>query len=315
MNRYLASRITLLIPVVLGASMVVFSVMRLTPGDPAVLMLGPEASAENVARLRAELGLDDPLPVQYVKWVSRIAQGDLGVSLWSKRPVWSEVVPKAQATLILAGASLLLSTAFGVAAGIVAATRRDTIFDRVGMLAALAGVSMPVFWLGLVLMVIFSLNLRWLPPTGMYSPTGGGFDDLLRHLVLPAVTLAAPSTAIVARLTRSAMLEVVSQDYMRTAYAKGLAERVVIYRHALKNALIPVVTVVGVQTGHLLSGAILVETVFSWPGLGSLLLSGISTRDFPIVQGVALVSALLFAIVNLVVDMLYGYLDPRIRYS
>lgn len=315
MNRYVLARLALLVPVFFGASIVVFSVMRLTPGDPAVLMLGTEATAENVARLREELGLNEPLPFQYVKWLARVVRGDLGDSLWSKRSVAAEIAPKLQATIILAVASLVLSTVIGVLAGIISAVRRNSWFDRVSIVTALVGVSMPVFWLGFVLMAIFSVELRLLPPTGMYSPTGGDLPDMLRHLILPAVTLAAPSLAVLARVTRSAMLEVINQDYVRTARAKGLAEPTIAYRHALRNALIPVITLVGVQVGQLLSGAILVETVFSWPGLGSLLLQGIGTRDFPVVQGVALVSAMIFSVVNLLVDLLYGYVDPRIRYA
>jgi ABC-type dipeptide/oligopeptide/nickel transport system permease component len=289
--------------------------MRLTPGDPAVLMLGQDATPESVAQLRRDLGLDEPLPLQYLIWLGHVLTGNLGTSLWSGRPVLLEIAPRLQATAILATASLVLSTTFGVLAGIISAVRRDTIFDRISTVGSLVGVSMPVFWLGFVLMVIFAVNLRALPPTGMYSPTGGDILDLLRHLILPAVTLAAPSTAVIARLTRSAMLEVVNEDYVRTARGKGLADRVVIRRHALRNALIPVITIIGVQAGQLLSGTILVETVFAWPGLGSLLLNGISTRDFPIVQGVALVAAVVFSAVNFVVDILYGYVDPRIRYA
>jgi peptide/nickel transport system permease protein len=233
-----------------------------------------------------------------------------------KRPVLTEVLGRFQATLILTGTALVLSTVGGLALGVASATRPNSVLDRLSAVASLFGASMPVFWLGIVLMVVFSLWLGWLPASGMYAPYGGGdARDLLSHLVLPALTLAAASVTIVARLTRSTMLEVLGQDYVRTARAKGLAERGVVIRHALKNAMIPILTVVGVQAGYLLGGAVLTETVFAWPGVGTLMVQGILARDFPLVQGCVLVIALTFVLINLCVDLLYGFLDPRIRYE
>jgi peptide/nickel transport system permease protein len=233
-----------------------------------------------------------------------------------RRPVLGEVLVRLKATLILTGTALVLSSISGVALGILSATRPNSWLDRTSAVASLFGASMPVFWLGIVLMVVFSLTLGWLPASGMYAPYGGGdLEDLLRHLVLPALTLAAASVTIVARLTRSAMLEVLGQDYIRTARAKGLVERRIVVSHALKNALVPIVTVIGVQAGYLLGGAVLTETVFAWPGVGTLMVQGILARDIPLVQGCVLVVALTFVLVNLFVDLLYAWLDPRIRYE
>jgi peptide/nickel transport system permease protein len=303
-------------PVLLGVSVVVFMVLHLSPGDPAEIMLGPQATKEDLERLRVELGLTEPLPVQYLRWLGHVVQGDLGRSLWMKRPVLAEVLVRFKATLILTGSALLLSTLGGIALGVASATRPHSLLDRLSAVASLFGISMPVFWLGIVLMVIFALWLGWLPAAGMYAPYGGGdLRDLLAHLALPAVTLAAASMTIVARLTRSTMLETLGQDYVRTARAKGVVEHRVVLRHGLRNALIPIVTVVGVQVGYLLGGAVLTETVFAWPGVGTLMVQGILARDFPLVQGCVLVVALGFVLVNLAVDLLYAWLDPRIRYE
>jgi peptide/nickel transport system permease protein len=315
-SRFLVRRLLLLVPVLMGVSVIVFLVLHLAPGDPAEIMLGSQATQEDRLRLRTELGLDDPLHVQYGRWLGHVARGDLGRSLWMRRPVLGEVLGRLQATLILTGTALFLSSVGGVALGILSATRPNSWLDRTSAVASLFGASMPVFWLGIVLMVIFALTLGWLPASGMYAPYGGGdLADLLRHLVLPALTLAAASVTIVARLTRSAMLEVLGQDYIRTARAKGLVERRVVVRHALKNALVPIVTVIGVQAGYLLGGAVLTETVFAWPGVGTLMVQGILARDIPLVQGCVLVVALTFVLVNLFVDLLYAWLDPRIRYE
>ncbi len=314
MKTYLVRRLLLVGPVLLGVSVVVFMVLHLSPGDPAEIMLGPQATKEDLERLRTELGLTEPLPVQYARWLGHVVQGDLGRSLWMKRPVLGEVLGRFQATLILTGTALLLSTVGGIALGVASATRPNSLLDRLSAVASLFGASMPVFWLGIVLMVIFALWLGWLPASGMYAPYGGGdLRDLLAHLALPAVTLAAASVTIVARLTRSTMLETLGQDYIRTARAKGLVERLVVLRHGQRNALIPIVTVVGVQAGYLLGGAVLTETVFAWPGVGTLMVQGILARDFPLVQGCVLVVALCFVLVNLAVDALYAWLDPRIR--
>jgi peptide/nickel transport system permease protein len=315
-SRFLVRRLLLLVPVLMGVSVIVFLVLHLAPGDPVEIMLGSQATQADRMRLRAELGLDDPLHVQYVRWLGQVVQGDLGRSLWMRRPVLGEVLVRLKATLILTGTALVLSSAGGVALGILSATRPNSLLDRASAVASLFGASMPVFWLGIVLMVIFSLTLGWLPASGMYAPYGGGdLADLLRHLVLPALTLAAASVTIVARLTRSAMLDVLGQDYIRTARAKGLVERRVVVRHALENALVPIVTVIGVQAGYLLGGAVLTETVFAWPGVGTLMVQGILARDIPLVQGCVLVVALTFVLVNLSVDLLYVWLDPRIRYD
>jgi peptide/nickel transport system permease protein len=315
-RRYLARRLLLLVPVLVGVSVIVFMVLHLSPGDPVEIMLGAQATQEDRARLRADLGLDQPVHVQYVRWLGHVARGDLGRSLWMKRPVLAEVLLRFQATLILAGTALLLSTTLGIALGVASATRPNSLLDRLSATASLFGASMPSFWLGIVLMVVFALRLGWLPASGMYAPYGGGgLLDLLAHLLLPAVTLAAASVTIIARLTRATMLETLGQDYIRTARAKGVVERGVVLRHGLKNALIPIVTVVGVQAGYLLGGAVLTETVFAWPGVGTLMVQGILARDVPLVQGCVLVVALSFVLVNLAVDLVYAWLDPRIRYE
>ena len=316
MKRYIARRLLLLVPVLAGVSIIVFMVMHLSPGDPVDIMLGTQATQEDRTRLRADLGLDQPLPVQYVRWLGHVVRGDLGRSLWMRRPVLGEVLGRLQATLILTGTALLLSTTLGLALGVASATRPNSLLDRVSAMASLFGASMPSFWLGIVLMVVFALRLGWLPASGMYAPYGGGdLRDLLAHLALPAVTLAAASVTIIARLTRATMLETLGQDYIRTARAKGVVERGVVLRHGLKNAMIPILTVIGVQAGYLLGGAVLTETVFAWPGVGTLMVQGILARDFPLVQGCVLVVALSFVLVNLVVDLLYAWFDPRIRYE
>jgi len=313
---YLARRLLLLVPVLVGVSVVVFLVLHLSPGDPAEIMLGSQATQEDLARLRRELGLTEPLHVQYVHWVAHVARGDLGRSIWMKRPVLDEVLNRYKATLVLTASGLLLSTVGGIILGVASAVRPHSFLDRMSAVTSLFGASMPVFWLGIVLMVVFSLWLGWLPASGMWAPYGGGdLRDLLVHLALPAVTLAAASVTIIARLTRSTMLEILSQDYIRTARAKGLVEQRVVFRHGLKNALVPIVTVVGVQAGYLLGGAVLTETVFAWPGVGLLMVQGILARDFPLVQGCVLVIALTFVLINLAVDLLYAWLDPRIQYE
>lgn len=315
MSSFILRRLLALFPVLLGVSVVIFIVIHLTPGDPAILMAGPEATGEVLDQIRKDYGLDRPLPVQYVAWLSHVVRGDLGESIFLRRPVVDEILDKLQNTAILAGASLLMSTTLGILFGIISATKQYSLLDRAVTLISLFGVSMPVFWLGMVLIIVFAGTLRLLPAQGMISPAGGGTVDVLRHLVLPAIALALPSMTIVTRLTRSAMLEVIRQDYMRTAFAKGLATRTVYYRHALKNALIPVITVVGAQVGYLLGGAVLVEFVFSWPGLGTLVVTSIGTRDYPVVQGATLVIGAIFVLVNLVVDVIYAYIDPRIHYA
>lgn len=293
-------------PVVIGVSIIVFSIIRLLPGDPARALAGVNATPEFVQQVRDRYGLDDPLPVQYWNFVRNLLRGDLGTSTFSNRPVTIEIRERFPRTLLLASVSLVLATVVGVSAGIVSATRRNSVFDNVSMFAALIGVAAPVFWLALMLQLLFAVQLRILPATGI-----GG----IQHLILPSITLGMASAALMARITRSSVLEVLRQDFITTARSKGVSERMVIYKHALKNALIPVVTVLGLQFGILLGGAVLTETVFAWPGVGRLLVDAILRRDYPVVQGTVMLLAFLFVIINLVVDIIYAFLDPRIHYQ
>jgi peptide/nickel transport system permease protein len=313
---------------------VIFLVMRVVPGEPAAMILGDKASPEAIARVRNALGLGDPLPVQYVRFASDLVRGNLGNSFITRRPAGEEISSALPATVELSLAAVLLAVVFGVGAGIISATRRYSIFDRASMVGAVLGISMPSFWIGLLLIAFFAVRLRWLPVSGRIGVTlpfvpvsrfflvdslltgnAAALSDTLRHLALPAITLGTASMALIARVTRSSMLEVIQQDYVVVARAKGLSERVVVMRHALKNALIPVATVVGLQTGNLLGGAVLTETIFAWPGIGKLLVDAVVQRDIPVVQGIVMLTALLFVLINLVVDLLYAYLDPRIRYA
>lgn len=316
MGRYLVQRLLSLVGVLFGVSVIVFLALHLAPGDPAQLLLGPLARADDLARLRQELGLDESLPAQYLKWIGHALQGDLGRSIASHRPVLTDIVERFQATALLAGVSLAIAVGIGLAVGILSAVRRGQWVDRVAMVVALVSMSMPSFWLGMILIIVFSLTLGWLPGTGMSSPRGdGGPFDLIAHLILPAITLAAVPTAIVSRLTRSSMLEVLGQEFVRTGRSKGLSERQLIRRHVLPNTLVGVATIVGIEAGYLLAGAVLVETVFAWPGLGALLVTSILKRDFPVVQGGVMLIALVYVLVNLATDLAYAYLDPRIRYG
>ena len=300
-----ARRLALLVPVLLGVSLVVFGALRLVPGDPARLLAGDDATEEVVQRLRARFGLDEPLPVQYAIWVGRFASGDLGTSFKSGRPVLEEIGARYGRTVVLTLASVLLAVAIGIPAGVIAASRHGRAPDRVTMILALLGVCIPGFWLGVMLQLLFSVELGWLPTAGSGS---------WQHLVAPSLTLAAFAVANFSRVTRASVLEVLSQDYVRTARAKGLAERPTLYRHALRNALLPVVTVVGVEFGHLMAGTVITETVFAYPGIGRFLVQSILSRDYPAVQGVVLVIAVSYVLVNLVVDLLYTALDPRVSY-
>ncbi len=315
MRNYVLRRLLQTVPVLFGVSVLVFSMLHLAPGDPAEMLLGPEANAESIAQLRADLGLDRPLVVQYAAWAGRMVQGDFGRSTVLNREVFPEILKRFQATLILTAGALAFAMVVGIGIGILAAAWQHSVFDSVAMLVALAGLSMPLFFTGIASILIFAMELRWLPSAGMMPPVGGDLGDLLRHLVLPAVTLGAVSAAILARMTRSAMLEVIRQDYIRTARAKGLAERRVIWLHALRTASITVVTVLGMQFGYLLGGSVITEAVFSWPGIGQMMVRAIQARDYPMVQGGVLFVAAIFVFVNLAVDMLYAWLDPRIRYS
>jgi peptide/nickel transport system permease protein len=316
MTRFILRRLVQTIPVLWGASLIVFLLIRLIPGDAATVMLGSDATPDAVAALRDQLGLNEPLPVQYFHWLVKVLHADLGVSIQTREPVFTTLVGKFENTLILTLAAMLIATAVGITAGVISATHRYSIFDRVAMLIALFGNSMPAFWLGLILVLTFGLGLAWFPTGGMQSIRGdGGPFELLRHLVLPAITLASVTTALVARMVRSSMLEVIGQDYISTARAKGLTERTTIWRHAFRNALLPVVTVIGLQFGYLLGGAVLTETVFVWPGVGLATFTAIGTRDVPLIQGAILMTSTSFVLINLLVDIAYAYLDPRIKYS
>jgi len=312
---YALRRLFLAVPVLFGVSVLVFAVLHLAPGDPAAIMLGAQATKEDVVRLHRDLGLDQPLVVQYVRWMGHVLQGDLGRSIPLGRAVLPEVLLRFKATLVLTAGALLIAILLGLAAGIVSAVKQYTWLDRISMGVAVTGVSLPVFWTGIMLILLFALQLRWFPSSGMSSPYGSGVADVLWHLVLPAVTLGTASAAALARLTRSSVLEIIRQDYVRSARAKGLAEHAVIARHVLKNAINPIITVLGLQVGFLLGGAILTETVFSWPGLGSMMVRAIQARDYPLVQGGVLLIATSFVLVNLIVDLLYAVFDPRIRYE
>lgn len=305
MYQYIARRLMLTVPVVIGVSIIVFSIIRMIPGDPARAIAGVQATPEFIEQVRVRYALDRPLHVQYGLFVSGLVRGDLGQSTFSRRPVAVEIGERFPRTLTLASISLLIATLVGVSAGIVSATRRNSLFDNASMLVALVGVAAPVFWMALMLQLLFSVQLRWLPATGLGT---------WRHLVLPSITLGMASAALMARITRSSMLDVLRQEYITTARAKGLSERIIVYKHALKNALIPVVTVLGLQFGILLGGAVLTETVFAWPGVGRLLVDAILRRDYPVVQGTVLLLAFLFVLINLVVDIIYAFLDPRIHY-
>lgn len=334
MARYIFKRILLLIPVLFGVLVLVFFVLRVSATDPAGLMLGQHATAAQIEALRHQLGLDLPLYQQFGIYFWQVIHGDFGRSLMTGTPVFQEVWARFPATIELALFAILLASIFGITMGVIAAVKQNSFWDYFTMLISLLGVSMPIFWLGLLLIICFCLWLGWFPVsgridiglepvhiTGMYlldailSGNWAAFQSALQHIILPGLALASYSTAIIARMTRSTMLEVVRQDYIRTARAKGLAEKKVIYKHALRNAMIPVATVIGLQMGALLGGAVLTETVFSWPGLGSRVVEAIMASDYPMVQGSVIVIATTFVLVNLLVDIIYAYLDPRIHYS
>ncbi|MFC3285468.1 ABC transporter permease [Litchfieldella rifensis] len=314
MYRYILRRLLMTVPVLLGLTVIVFLIMSLIPGDPALAILGSYATPENLARLRAELGLDLPLPQQYLVWLSNILQGDFGRSYTLNRPVLDEVLERFGATLILAGTSLVICVVIGAIAGIVSAVRQYGWTDRIITLLVLVGISVPAFWLGMLMIMLFAVELRWLPVSGMYAIYGGGdWLDLLRHLVLPAIALAVVAAGVIARLTRSNMLEVLRQDYIRTARAKGLDERRVVFGHAFKVALVNLIPVIGVQAGFVIGGAVYIETVFQWPGIGRMLVNAIATRDILLVQGGVLVVAASYVLFNLCADLLQHLLDPRIK--
>jgi len=290
----------------LGVSFFVFLLVRLVPGDPAELLADQWATKEDIELLRRQWGLDKPIITQYLVFMNHLLHGNLGNSVASNIPVAKEIAAKFPNTLKLALTGTIIAIIIGALAGIISAAKPYSIFDNISMVLALLGVSTPAFWLGLMLILLFAVKLNWLPATGA---------ETIKHLVLPSITLGLLTAGVIARQTRSSMLEALQQDYVVTARAKGLRERIVLYKHALKNALIPVVTIVGLQFGHLLSGAVLVESVFSWPGMGRFLVDSIFTRDYPVIQGAILVFATAFSLVNLSVDLLYGLIDPRIRYE
>ena len=307
MLRYVRTRLLAALPVLLGVSILVFSMLHLLPGDPAQIILGEAVtSAQDLARLRRELGFDAPLHVQYARFLGRALSGDLGRSLQSRRPVLDEILAQLPSTVQLTLAGLALAVVVGVVLGVAAATHRGSWADTLCMLLALGGLSMPAFWLGLMLIFFFALQLGWLPATGQ-----GG----LARLVLPALTLGYGAAGVIARLVRSSLLEVLRTEYVTTARSKGLAERRVVYRHALRNALIPVITIVGLQFGALLGGTVVIETVFARQGIGRLLVGAILYKDFPLVQGIVLFTASAYVLVNLLVDLGYALTDPRIRYE
>jgi peptide/nickel transport system permease protein len=303
MLTFVARRLLLAVPVLLGVVFVVMLTVDLLPGDAVTLMLGEHATKDAVAALREHLGLDKPLLVRYADYVGRVLRGDLGRSIQQNRPVAAELADAWPATLELTVAALVIATLAGIVVGVLSAVWPNSLFDGVARLASLFGLSMPIFWIGLVLIVVFSLWLNWLPVGGAGS---------LSHLVLPAVTLALPSVAMIARMSRAAVLDVLREDYVRTARAKGVGEVWVLSKHALRNAFIPIVTLLGLQAGQLMGGAVLTETVFAWPGLGRLMVKAIFARDYVLLQGAVLVFALGFVVVNLLVDLSYGLLDPRV---
>jgi peptide/nickel transport system permease protein len=313
MARYIIRRLLQTVPVLFGVSVLAFAIMHVVPGDPVRLIAGPDAPEEVVQRIRGQLGLDRPLHQQYLSFLGRALQGDLGRSLRSRAPVTDEILARFPATLELTTASMVVAVAAGIPLGLLAAVRRSTWVDYLAMGTSLSTLSLPIFWVAIVAIWLFSLQLGWFPVSGRGGPVWEW--NGLRHLALPALTLATASVAIISRLTRSGMLEVLAREYITTARAKGVPPLGVVGKHALKNALIPVVTVVGLQYGFLLGGAVVTETIFAWPGVGRLAMTAILQRDYPVVQGCVLLVAVLFVLINLGVDLLYGWLDPRIRYE
>jgi peptide/nickel transport system permease protein len=314
MGAYILRRFLLMIPVALLVSVIIFALLRLTPGDPVRTMLGEEPDRATIAALRHEYGLDQPLPLQYVSWLGRTLHGDFGRSLRTRQPVREAIVERLPATLELGLVALCYSLVIAIPVGILAAIKRGTAWDVLASGFTLLGVSIPNFFLGIILILLFTLVLRIFPPGGYVAPAQG-LGENLRRVFLPAITLGTASLAVNMRLMRSSLLDTLSQEYIRVARAKGLSERRVIVGHALKNAFIPVITVIGLQVGAILEGAFITETLFIWPGVGRLAVDSIGARDYPVVQGIVMLSALSFLLANLLVDLLYAYLDPRIQYS
>lgn len=305
MWKYVLKRLLMMIPVLLGVSFLVFTLLYFTPGDPAAQILGEGASAEDIEALREQLGLNDPFFIRYFRYLwDLIVEHDMGVSYSSNRPVLDEILSRFPTTIRLAALSILIATLIGVTCGIIAAVKQYSIFDHVATAISLIGVSMPNFWQGMMMILLFSVYLGWLPASGFSTP---------KQWIMPALTIGTSSAASIMRMTRSSMLEVIRQDYIRTAFAKGQKESVVVLHHALKNAIIPVLTTIGLSFGHMMGGAVLTESIFGIPGLGNLIVGAIKARDYPVVQGGVLFIAFAFAIVNLIVDILYAFFDPRIR--
>lgn len=310
MRQYILRRLVSLVPVILGVSLVTFALMGVVPGDPAEIIAGRgkdiEPTQAEIEAVRQELGLDQPLPLQYGRWLGRVVRGDLGTSLRTGQPVWHELAVRLPRTLELAAGGMIIGLLIALPVGILSAVWRDRVLDQLSRVLALLGASVPSFWLGTILILFFAVRLGWLPSYGR-----GG----LRHFILPACTLGLSTSAVLMRLTRANLLEVLNEGFVRTARAKGLSEKAVVLRHALKPSLLPVVTVLGLQFGNLLGGALIIETVFAWPGLGMLVLRSILGRDFPVIQGFALFITLVFVLVNFVVDLVCGWLDPRVQYG
>lgn len=295
-----------MIPVLIGITLITFILINVVPGDPVVNMMGKRVDAQTIANIRHQLGLDRPLYIQYFDFLFKAMRGDFGKSFYNHQDVMETILQRFPVTVKLSLSSMIVAVIIGISVGIISSVKQYTFFDHSSMIIALMGISAPVFWVALILQLIFGLKLKWLPISG-YSG--------VEYMILPAIALGTRFAATIARMTRSSMLEVIRQDYIRTARAKGLSERVVIYKHALKNAMIPVVTIIGLQIGGLLTGSILTETVFGIPGLGRLSIEGINNRDFPVIQGTVLFTALVFVFTNLIVDLSYSFLDPRIRYD
>lgn len=314
MGRYIAHRLATTVVVLVVVSFISFSIMQLVPGDPAIIMAGLGASGDQVQRIREQFGLDQPFMFQLARWYGGLLVGDLGESITLSRPVIQALAERAPATLALAGVALALTLAIGVGAGVIAALRQNSWIDRLVMAIAVFGVSVPSFWLGLLFIIVFGVMLDVLP-TGGYAPLAEGFAAWIKSLILPAVSLALLQIGLLARITRAAMVDVLQQDYMRTARAKGLPDWVRIGKHAFINVLVPVVTVIGIIFGLMLSGSVVIETVFAFPGIGRLMANAILTRDYPVIQGGLLVTAFAFVLLNLLVDVFYSWIDPRIRYD
>jgi peptide/nickel transport system permease protein len=314
MKKYIAKRLWSLVPVMFVVATLVFFLVHLTPGDPASVILGPDASPEAVAELRARLGLDKPLPVQFVRWFGQVLQGNLGESIFLRRPVTQAIVERLEPTLLLAGLATVFAVVIGIPTGVLAAVYRNTWLDRLFMSISVFGVSMPNFWLALNLIFLFALTLAVLPVSG-YVPLRDDPLMTLRFLLLPSFSLGFPQSALIARMTRGSMLDVLSQDYVKTARAKGLSEQLVIYKHALKNTMITVITVIGIVLAITLSGSVVIETIFGLPGIGRLIINSVLRRDYPVIQGTVLFIAATYVLVNLLIDLLYVYVDPRIKYQ